>query len=310
VRGEDEIGILAKIFNKLLEQIEEKDRNLSDMNTQLEEKVSSRTQELISTNKNLKHQIEKRELAEKKLEVRNTELERSNSDLQQFAYVASHDLQEPLRMISSFTQLLEMKYKGKLGSDADEYIHFITDGASRMKTLIDDLLAFSRVTSKAKEFVLCDLKKILDTVKINLTETLRVSKGNIIVEKELPVIYADETQMLQLFQNLFTNAIKFQPPGQIPEITINVEERPNEWLFQVRDNGIGINKEFSKKIFVIFQRLHTQKKYPGSGIGLSICKKIVERHKGKIWFESIEGKGTTFFFTISKELSNKEEYGN
>lgn len=272
------------------------------VNQELEQRIAERTRQLTNTNNVLSDEIEKRMEAEKKLEIRAVELERSNRDLQQFAYVASHDLQEPLRMIASFAQLLEKRYKNKLDDSANEYIHFITDGASRMKRLIDDLLSFSRVTSKAKPFSVCDLRKVINTVLLNIQELIEEKKAKVSIKSQLPVIVADDIQMMQLFQNLITNGIKFQPPGQTPEVSIDVTEKDLHWEFSVKDNGIGINKEFEEKIFVIFQRLHNQKSYPGSGIGLSICKKIVERHRGTIWIKSEEGKGTTFFFTISKKL--------
>jgi len=274
------------------------------INQELEEKIKIRTTELTNVNEDLTSEIEKRNQAENELEKRANELQRSNSDLQQFAYVASHDLQEPLRMISSFTQLLEKKYKNKLGEEADEFIHYIIDGATRMKVLIDDLLAFSRVTSRAKPFKDCDLNLVLENVKMNIKETLEPTKAKLIIKKTLPIIKADEIQMSQLFQNLITNGIKFIPEERTAEIIIDVNKKDKFWEFSVTDNGIGINKEFASKIFVIFQRLHDQKKYPGSGIGLSICKKIVERHGGKIWFESKEGIGTTFYFTIEENLNN------
>lgn len=275
---------------------------IKSINQELEEKISLRTLELSEANRELTREVEKRRDAEKMLALRADELQRSNEDLQQFAYVASHDLQEPLRMISSFTQLLEKKYKNQMGPEADEYLHFITDGAARMKTLIDDLLAFSRVSSKAKAFADCDMEEVLNTVLINISETVKKSSAKITVRNKLPKIIADKTQMMQVMQNLITNGIKFQPTDRTPEITIDASEEPDHWRFSVTDNGIGINKEFSSKIFIIFQRLHNQKSYPGSGIGLSICKKIVERHGGKIWFESVQGNGTTFLFTISKDL--------
>ncbi|HKS17509.1 MAG TPA: ATP-binding protein, partial [Planctomycetota bacterium] len=223
------------------------------------------------------------------------ELVRSNEELQRFAYVASHDLQEPLRSVSSFLQLLQRKYKGKIDSDADEYIGFAVDGAHRMKQLIGDLLAYSRVDSQAKPLKPVALGAVLDVSLENLKTAIQDS-GASIVRDPLPTVDADGAQLAQVFQNLIGNAIKFR--GERPlEIRIGAERTESGWTIRVRDNGIGIEPQYAERIFVIFQRLNGQK-YPGSGIGLSICKKIVERHKGRIWMESTPGAGTTFSFTL------------
>ena len=226
------------------------------------------------------------------------ELERSNSELEQFAYVSSHDLQEPLRMIASYLQLLERKYKGKLDDKADKYIKFSVDGATRMQNLIDDLLAFSRVTTQAKELKPTDLEQIYNEVLSNLEVTINENKA-IITHEPLPVVLADKTQISQVFQNLISNAIKFQSVDK-PKINISVEKEENQWLFGVEDNGIGINPKHSDRIFEVFKRLHKKKDYPGTGIGLAICKKIIERHGGRIWVESGLGKGSIFYFTLPK----------
>jgi len=236
---------------------------------------------------------------ELRVQRRTSELKRSNEELQQFAYVASHDLQEPLRMVASYMQLLERKYKGKLDEKADMYIGFAVDGASRMKALINDLLNFSRVDSKAKTLAPTDFNVTLEEVMQNLKEAIKENKAKIIVEGTLPTIIAESSQMIQLFQNFISNAIKFKGDN-IPEIRVSAEEQPAHWVFKIKDNGIGIEKEYWDRIFVIFQRLNNRVEYPGTGIGLAICKKIVERHGGKIWLESETGKGTTFFFTIKK----------
>ena len=226
------------------------------------------------------------------------ELERSNSELEQFAYVSSHDLQEPLRMIASYLQLLERKYKGKLDDKADKYIKFSVDGATRMQNLIDDLLAFSRVTTQAKELKPTNLEQIYNEVLSNLEVTINENKA-IITHEPLPVVLADKTQISQVFQNLISNAIKFQSVDK-PKINISVEKEENQWLFGVEDNGIGINPKHSDRIFEVFKRLHKKKDYPGTGIGLAICKKIIERHGGRIWVESGLGKGSIFYFTLPK----------
>lgn len=226
------------------------------------------------------------------------ELKSSNKDLEQFAYVASHDLQEPLRMVASFTQLLEMQYKDKLDDKGLEYIAFAVDGAKRMQELINDLLVFSRVTSKADGFKPVDMCKVYDEVLFNL-EIIIEENDAVITRDSLPVIFADYSQMVQIFQNLIGNALKYRSK-KTPNIHISIGAKDNHWLFAVKDNGIGIESEFTDKIFDIFRRLHTNDEYEGTGIGLSITKRIVERHGGKIWVESEPGQGSTFYFTIPK----------
>jgi len=231
------------------------------------------------------------------------DLRRSNEDLQQFAYVASHDLQEPLRAIVSFSQLLEDKYRGKIDKDGKEFIHFITDGAKKMNTLIKDLLSYSRITTHAKPSKLNNLENILKDALFNLQESIKESYAVITYDK-MPTLKVDKTQFTQLFQNLLSNAIKFRRQ-EPPRIHIGVNKVNDEWLFSVKDNGIGIESKFFDKLFNIFYRLHTKEEYPGTGIGLPICKKIVQRYGGKIWVESEIEKGSTFFFTIyQKKLKN------
>jgi signal transduction histidine kinase len=223
-------------------------------------------------------------------------LERSNKDLEQFAYVASHDLQEPLRMVASYVQLLERRYKDRLDSDAKEFITFAVDGATRMQKLINDLLSYSRISTRGKEFKDTDSKYALDQAIENLRMAIKDSGARITYDK-LPEISSDESQLIQLFQNLIDNAIKFRSQ-EVPHIHISARDNRSEWLFSVQDNGVGIDPQHAERIFVIFQRLHEREKYPGTGIGLAICKRIVERHGGRIWVESEPGKGSTFFFTI------------
>lgn len=234
---------------------------------------------------------------ENQLENRTTELERSNEELEQFAYIASHDLQEPLRMISSYTQLLAKRYKGKLDEDADEFINYAVDGASRMQVLINDLLSYSRVGTKGEEFVHVDLNNVLEVVKANLKGTIEKT-GAIIKYGKLPTVRADNSQMIQLFQNLIGNAIKFRKEDVIPEVHIISEKEGNFFKFVIKDNGIGIDKKYLDRIFIIFQRLHTKDEFSGTGIGLAICKKIIERHGGEINALSDEGKGSEFIFTL------------
>jgi PAS domain S-box-containing protein len=226
----------------------------------------------------------------------NKELLRSNKELQQFAYVASHDLQEPLRMISSFTQLLARKYGDKLGKEADEYINFVVDGAKRMHNLINALLSYSRIQTRGQEFTRLDMNLILKTALDNLSIGIAETKA-VITFDDLPVISGDEGQITQVLQNLIGNAIKFNK--NLPEIHVSVKEVNGNYIFSVTDNGIGIEELYFERIFAIFQRLDYKGEYAGTGIGLSICKSIVERHGGRIWVESEVGKGTTFFFTIN-----------
>jgi len=241
--------------------------------------------------------ITERKQAEKALEQKAQELARSNAELEQFAYVASHDLQEPLRMIRSYLQLLERRYKEQLDSDANEFIWFAVDGATRMQTLINDLLAYSRVTTRARPFEPADCSTILDFVLTDLKVAIEESDA-VVTHDPLPTIIADETQLKQLFQNLVGNGLKFHQEGARPEIHVGAERQGNWWTFSVHDNGIGIDHKYFEHVFAIFQRLHSRDEYPGTGIGLAVCKKIVERHGGRIWVESEPGQGSTFYFTI------------
>ncbi|HEX7320630.1 MAG TPA: PAS domain S-box protein [bacterium] len=240
--------------------------------------------------------ITERKRAEEELKRTMTDLSRSNKDLEQFAYVASHDLQEPLRMVASFTQLLEKRYKGKLDAEADEFIDYAVGGANRMQQLINDLLTYSRLGIKGKPFESCDCHSVLGRVIVNLRTAIDENKA-LITNDDLPAVIADETQMIQLLQNLIGNAIKFRSK-ESPLIHVSAQKKDNEWIFSVRDNGIGIEPQYKERIFVIFQRLHGKEEYKGTGIGLAVCKKIVERHGGRIWVESELGKGSTFYFTM------------
>lgn len=224
------------------------------------------------------------------------ELERSNKELEQFAHVASHDLQEPLRIVTSYIQLLEKRYKGKLDKDAEDFISYAMDGATHMQQFIKDLLALSRVGSSGRPFKLTDCESVLKQSLSNLEVAIEES-GTKITHEPLPEVMADNLQLVQLFQNLISNAIKFRGK-EPPLIHISVRKERNEWVFSVQDNGIGIDKPHHGRIFEIFHRLHTREEYPGTGFGLAICKKIVQRHNGRIWVKSELGKGATFYFTL------------
>jgi signal transduction histidine kinase len=235
-------------------------------------------------------------LSRKALEESIAELARSNADLQQFAYVASHDLKEPLRIVASYTQLLARRYKGKLDSDADEFIRYAVDGANRMQWLINDLLAYSRVTSQDQVLEAVDCDGVLEEVLSDLRVAIEESRA-VVTHDPLPRVMADRGQLGQLFQNLIGNAIKFHGK-EPPQVHVTAKRKSDEWAFSVRDNGVGLDPQYAERIFVIFQRLHDREEYPGTGIGLAICKKVVERHGGRIWVVSQVGQGATFHFTL------------
>jgi light-regulated signal transduction histidine kinase (bacteriophytochrome) len=271
---------------------------------ELEGLVDQRTEELREANAHLAVELDERRQAEYRLAQYASDLARSNAELEQFAYVASHDLQEPLRMVASFTQLLAKRYRDKLDQDAQEFINFAVDGATRMQALINDLLAYSRVGTQGKPFRPTDGEAVFKMAVANLARSIAQS-GAIITHDPLPTICGDEVQLIQLFQNLIANAVKFH--GQEPpQVHISARRQDAEWVFAVRDNGIGMAPEQQERIFSIFQRLHHRSEYPGTGIGLAICKKIVERHGGKIWVESEVGRGSIFYFTV-REGQNESD---
>lgn len=224
-------------------------------------------------------------------------LKKSNEELEQFAYVASHDLQEPLRMVSSYTQLLAKRYQDKLDDDANEFIHYAVDGAKRMQKLIQDLLKFSRLGNQSIEYTTVDTDQLVNDVIENMFVTVDESKTNI-TKNVLPVISGNPIQLFQLFQNLIGNSIKYRHPDRINHVHILAESLGNRWQFCIQDNGIGIEPQYFEKIFQIFQRLHNKDEYSGTGIGLALCKRIIHNHHGKIWVESEYGKGTCFYFTL------------
>jgi two-component system, sensor histidine kinase len=275
--SKDEIGILANDFNKMTAELERMTDVIQETNVTLERKVLKRT----------------------------AELERKNKELEQFAYVASHDLQEPLRTTTGFVEALRKQYKGMLDDHADRYLDYIAQSSDRMKTLIKDLLDYSRI-GREKQFVPVDCNLMLAEVLADLQTVIRESEA-VVVSDGLPVINAFPTELKLLFQNLISNSIKFRKPGMPPAIDIHAEKENGYWKFAVRDNGIGIDPSHQDRIFIIFQRLHNRSDYEGSGIGLAHCKKIVELHGGEIWVESAAGKGSTFYFTIAEHPAHTED---
>ncbi|MEX2206054.1 MAG: ATP-binding protein [Myxococcota bacterium] len=301
VRSGDELALLVRSFNEMLEQIEQRDDALEAARTGLEMRVEERT-------KDLEQEIAVRRRTEASLAKQAEELARSNADLEQFAYVASHDLQEPLRMVASYTQLLSETHQGKLGAESDKYIRHAVDGATRMQQLVVDLLAYARVGRASREPTLVDCRSAFDQAVANLEVVVRESNARVTCD-ELPKVLGHATQFAQLFQNLIGNALKFRGE-EPPRIHVDAVRRDGEHVFSVRDNGIGFEAKHAEKIFVIFQRLHARSsRYPGTGMGLALCKKIVETHGGRIWAESTPGLGSTMSFSIPTRDSAAEPEG-
>lgn len=270
-------GEAVEALKARAEELRSANSSLSELNATLEAKVAERTRDL---------------------EEKAQELARSNGELQQFVLVASHDLKEPLRMINSFVQLLQMRFPENLDSQAHEYIRYAVEGAHRIQQLIEDLLSYTRLGAQGLSVKECDLEKCLREALSNLRMTVE-DTGARISHTPLPKIQADPSQMGLLLQNLIGNALKFRG-AEPPQVHVFAGEEPTQWTLGIRDNGIGIDPMFFEKIFVVFQRLHPRDQYPGTGIGLSLCRKIVEQHGGRIWVESEPGKGTTFYFTLPK----------
>ena len=295
------------VFSYLFENSREKNREeLQRAHNDLEKRVEERTSALQEAVQSLQKEVSERRRIEEALKEKTEELARSNQDLEQFAYVASHDLQEPLRMVTSYVQLLAQRYKDKLDSDADEFIGFAVDGAIRMWKLINDLLIYSRVGTRAKELEPTDCETVLHQ-SLNDLKVAIEEKGAVVTHDPLPTVMGDHPQLGQLFQNLIGNAIKFRG-NEPPRVHVSASRNDSGWTFSVRDNGIGIAPEYAERIFIIFQQLHGWKEYAGTGIGLAICKKIVERHGGRIWVESEVGKGTTFYFTLPASKAEPLSY--
>lgn len=294
----------SPFYTVIMKDIEDKknmELAVKEAKSELEQKVVKRTIDLQKANQQLTQEIESRKLIEQKLAERASDLIRSNAELEQFAYIASHDLREPLRMIAGYVQLLQARYKNKLDKSANDFIDFAVEGAVRANKLLDDLLKYSRLSNKAK-FSYVNLNHVMQQLLTTLNPYVSEHQATINVA-DLPNIYANELQITHLFKNLISNSIKFKN-GSPPIVDVSAEEKDDCFQFAIKDNGIGIDKAYTNKIFLIFQRLHTRNKYEGNGVGLALCKKIVEQHDGKIWFESELGRYTTFYFTIPKKIFN------
>lgn len=289
VQAPDGAFVLAAIADITLRK--EAEATLRRANEELERRVSERIAELAGR-------------ADELARARDA-LERSNLDLQQFAYVASHDLQTPLRNISGFTQLLQRSYAGRFDATADDWLQRIVNGTQRMHSLVRDLLAFSRVDSAARPFDAADLNKVFDDVLSWLKPAID-SAGAVITRDQLPIVRGDATQLAQVLQNLIGNGILYRS-SETPRIHVSASQGPGEWIISVRDNGIGIDPRHQERIFEIFQRLHTQREYPGTGIGLAICRRVITRHGGRIWIESKPGAGSTFLFTLPGTAEENHE---
>jgi signal transduction histidine kinase len=275
---------------------EEESGYLKQYNQVLIRKLETKIQQVEKVNRDLEQGLTERKRAEEQIRRTLADLERSNKELEQFAYIASHDLQEPLRMIASYTQLLQARYGDRLDQDAKEFIDYAVEGASRLQCMIEDLMKYSRVVTRGKLPDTVDAHAALGEGLANLS-LLIAENGAVVTNGDLPQVKADRSQLIHLFQNLIQNAIKFRRPER-PLIHVSASRGNDGWVFAIRDNGIGIEPQYFERIFGIFQRLHTRTEYPGTGMGLSICKRIVERHGGRIWVESELGEGSTFHFTL------------
>jgi signal transduction histidine kinase len=277
----DRLEATQRAILNILDDFEEEKRKVEAMNSELRREVAERA------------------AAERALRENTDALARSNAELEQFAYVASHDLQEPLRMVSSYMQLFEKRYGGEVDAQAQKYIDYAVEGAKRMQALIGGLLEFSRIGRVDDPSGTVDTGAALDQALQNLRSAIEESR-TVLTRGPLPTVFGNASRLAQVFQNLIGNAIKFRRRDEIPLVHVSATARARDWLFVVRDNGIGIDPQYLERIFVIFQRLHTRAEYPGTGIGLSICKKVIERHGGRIWVESQPGEGATFQFTLPR----------
>ncbi len=283
-------SVTMMFLSTTLQQRRRVEQNLKEANTTLERKVTERTEAIEKQKEELKQ-------ANAELKIKTSALEEANKDSRFFAHLISHDLREPLRSISGFMELLESKYKGRLDKNADEYIQFAIDGAARMNALIEDMLIYSRLEHSRDNFKEVSIKDVMTVVLDNLHGIVTHTQADIVVGDNLPTVFADFSQMVQLFQNLVDNAVKYKG-DTLPRIKVSASRQDKNWLFSIEDNGIGIPDQYKERVFVMFQRLHTRDKYEGTGVGLAICKKIVERHGGTIWAEPALKGGTIFHFTI------------
>ncbi len=315
---QNEIAFLTTTFDKVFKQAKESEKSLRQLNVELDQRVQARTSELLQANKQLGDEIVERKKVEQDLRQFTSKLEQSNRELQDFAYVASHDLQEPLRKIQAFGDRLKAKCGDAISDKGKDYLERMQSAANRAQTLINDLLAFSRVTSKAQPFVEANLNKIVQGVLSDLEVRIEETKAKIDLG-DLPTLEADRLQMRQLLQNLIGNALKYRKEDVNPEIEIKanlyeekIEDSNGEKILKdmyritVADNGIGFDEKYVDKIFTVFQRLHGRKTYEGTGVGLAICRKIVERHNGEITATSTPGKGSTFIVTIPAKQTTDE----
>jgi light-regulated signal transduction histidine kinase (bacteriophytochrome) len=283
-----------------LEETQKAMLNLLDDFDGEKSKVEAAKTRVEATNAELRREIDERLDAERELREKTEALARSNADLEQFAYVASHDLQEPLRMVSSYVQLFEKRFAGQVDEQADKYIRYAVEGAKRMQSLIAGLLEYSRVGRLDEPFGAVDTNAALDQALSNLRSAIEESHARV-TRGPLPTLTGNAGRIAQVFQNLIGNALKFRHRDQPATVHVSALPKETEWVFTIEDNGIGIDAQYLDRIFVIFQRLHTRAEYPGTGIGLSICKKVVERHGGRIWVESRVGEGSRFHFTFPRD---------
>ncbi|UFS69976.1 ATP-binding protein [Geomonas sp. RF6] len=294
-RNEERLKAKQQATEELEHMVAQRTEQLEVQRAELE--VQNR--HLVELNDRLEEEIAARARAQASLDLAVADLQRSNRDLELFASVASHDLQEPLHTITSYTELLAQRYQGKVDDKVDRYVHYIVDGTAQMRTLINDLLAYSRVGTRAKPFAPVELDSVLTQAETHLRRA--IEESNATIERDaLPKVKGDDVQLVQLFQNLIGNAIKFRKPDIPPRVSVTCESRDRDWVFGVRDNGIGVEPQYFDRVFEVFRRLHTREEYEGSGIGLAICRKIVEHHGGRIWVESLPGEGSSFFFTMPR----------
>ena len=291
-----EEGMLVSCAIRDITQRKQMENAVKKSYTELESRVRERTAELTQSNEELIAEISHRKRVESALAVQSQELLRSNRELQEFAYIASHDLREPLRTIASYAKLLQRRYEKQLDEKAGQFIHFMVEGATRMQNMIDDLLDYARIESSGKPFSQVDCAEVMKSVTNNLQVMIK-ERSAAVTAGDLPRVTGDFTQLVELLQNLIGNGIKFNKQS-CPAVHVSAQSNGREHIFSVQDNGIGIGQEYQERVFAIFQRMHSREEYEGTGIGLAVCKKIVQRHGGRIWLVSEPGKGSTFHFAL------------